>query len=33
MESAKKGKKVKVQLLEEDTSEEELKGEKKKFLT
>ena len=33
MQSAKKGKKVKVQLLEEDTSEEELKGEKKKFLT
>ena len=33
MESAKNGKKVKVQLLEEDTSEEELKGEKKKFLT
>ena len=33
MESAKKGKKFKVQLLEEDTSEEELKGEKKKFLT
>lgn len=32
MESAKKGKKVKVQLLEEDISEEELKDEKKKFL-
>lgn len=32
MESAEKGKTLKVQLLEEDTSEEEFKGEKKKFL-